>query len=187
MALSTKEEYIAQCMTTGKTREECEHQWNEAQKTADQQTKEEYIKQCVAGGKTHEECEAAWSEAHETGDYASLIRKHEILKKRYDENLQYLQQATKIIKHFQEKEAAQDLGEKHTMAVELEAKSKGGLKYKDLMNKSTTSLEDMRLAIDAATPKDFVSVSALLTKSDQKKKSGLTVGDWDDDKKEWRT
>jgi len=58
VALSEKEEYIAQCMATGKTREECEHLWNEAHKTTDQQTKEEWIKQCMAGGKTREDLSA---------------------------------------------------------------------------------------------------------------------------------
>lgn len=187
MALSAKEEYIAQCMTTGKTREECEHLWNASQTPpTDQGTKEEYINQCMAGGKTKEECEAAWSESHEpSGDYASLIRKHELLKKRYDENILYLKQATKIIKHYQENDAARDLAEKHDIAVKLEAKSKGGLKYRDLMNESTESLEKMRMAIDAATPKDFVNVSALLAESDAKRKPMLTTGQWDPEKKKW--
>jgi hypothetical protein len=180
LALSTKEEYIAQCMASeNKTREECEELWNQAQKTADQQTKEDYIKECVAGGKSQQECEDAWNEAHQTGDYASLIRRHEILKKRYDENIMYLKQATKIIKHFQEEKAARDLAEKHELAVQLEAKSKGGLKYKDLMNESSESLEKMRLAIDSSTPKNFTSVSALLAESDARKQPQLTVGEWD--------
>lgn len=191
MALSTKEEYIAQCMASeSKTREECEHEWNQTQtqqQITDQETKEEYMAQCVASGKTEVECEAAWKESHPpAADFASLARKYAILKERYDENLLYLGQATKIIKHFQAEKDARDLAEKHGVAVEIEAKTAGRLKYKELMTESPRDLDTMRRAIDKATPKNFTNVSAILAASDARKKPKGTVGEWDPIAKKWK-
>lgn len=192
MTLSTKEEYIAQCMAgNAKTREECEHEWNQTQtqtQITDQETKEEYMAQCKASGKTEAECETAWNEAHQppTADYASLFRAHELLKRRYDENLLYLGQATKIIKRFQSEKEGRDLAEKHSVAVELEAKTEGRLTYQELMKETPRDLDTMRKAIDRATPKDFTSVSALLAESDARKRPQLSVGEWDPVAKKWK-
>ena len=185
MALSAKEEYIAQCMTTGKTREECEQMWNEAHKSTDQQTKAEYIKECVAGGKSHAECESAWNEAHQAGDYGSLVRDNEMLKVKLKQTTRMLKEATDIIKAVnQERDAVID-ARKYEIAVELERDSDGRLKHGDLMTESLENLAIMKKAIDTARPKDFVSVSTLLSESDQKKKPKLTVGQWNPDTKQY--
>lgn len=179
MALSTKEEYIAQCMTTGKTREECEQLWNEAQTTADQQTKEEYITECVAGGKTREECEAAWNEAHQATDYATIRRSLEMERAKNRQLTKMLREATDIIKAVNlERDAVTD-ARKYELAVEIERDTQGREKHGDLMNESLRDLTIMKKAIDTAKPKDFVSVSALLAESDARKKPQLTVGEWD--------
>jgi len=155
-------------------------------KTTDQQTKEEYITECVTGGKTKEECETAWNEAHQAGDYATLIRKYELLKAKDDENVAYLAQATRIIKHYQEKDEAEAVGNKHRVAVELERDSHGNLKYAELMKESPESLDTMKRAIDAAKPKDFLSVSAQLDAAEKRKEPMLSVGEWDPVAKKWK-
>ena len=179
MALSTKEEYIAQCMTAGKTREECEQAWNQTHKTADQQTKTEYITECVAGGKTKEECEAAWNEAHQAGDYATLVRQNEMLKVKLDQTMKMLREATEIIKAVNAERDAVTEARKYELAVEIERDSEGKMKHGDLMKETLKDLSIMKKAIDSARPKDFVSVSTLLDESDRKKKPQLSVGEWD--------
>lgn len=185
MALSAKEEYIAQCMTTGKTREECEHLWNEAQKTTDQQSKEDYIKECMAGGKTREECEAAWNEAHAAGDYATLVRENEMLKVKLNQTMKMLREATDIIKAVNSERDAVTEARKYELAVEIERDSLGRMKHSDLMKENLKELTIMKRAIDMARPKDFVSTSALLDESARKKKPQLTVGSYDPIKKKW--
>lgn len=185
--LSAKEEYIAQCMTTGKTREECEHLWNESQTPpTDQQTKEEYIKECVAGGKTHEECEAAWNEAHQTGDRATLVRQNEMLKVKLQQTTKMLREATDIIKAVNSERDAVTEARKYEIAVEIERDSDGRLKHANLMRESLKDLFIMKKAIDSARPRDFTNVAALLDESARKKKPKLTVGEWDPDKKQYR-
>ena len=179
MALSTKEEYITQCMTTGKTREECEQAWNKAHKTADQQTKTEYITECVAGGKTKEECEAAWNEAHQAGDYATVFRELHMERAKNRQLTKMLREATDIIKAVNaEKDAVSD-ARKYELAVEIERATDGRKKHGDLMKESLNDLTIMHDAIDSAKPKDFVSVSMLLDESERKKKPHLSVGEWD--------
>jgi len=117
--LSEKEEYIAQCMTQNKTREECENLWNEAHKTADQQSKEDYITQCVASGKSKEECEAAWNEAHSTGDYASIFRENQMLRVKLEQTTALLKEATDIVKTINAERDAIKQARKYEIAIEL--------------------------------------------------------------------
>lgn len=186
MALSAKEEYIAQCMTTGKTREECENLWNQAQKTTDQDTKEEYIKQCMAGGKTREECEKAWSESHETaGDYDTLVRENQMLKVKNTQLTKALRESVAIIQAVNTERDAITDARKYELALEIEQDSKGQVKRGDLMKESLKDLSIMKKAMDLARPKDFVSVQQLLAKDQARKTPMLTVGQWDADKKKW--
>lgn len=178
MALSTKEEYIAQCMTTDKTREECEQLWNESQTKTDQQTKEEYIKECVAGGKTEAECEAAWAEAHQTGDYATVYKDLQLTRAENKQLKKMLREATDIINAFSKEKDSVDSARKFELAVEIERETDGREKHSDLMKESLRDLLIMRQAIDKVKPKDFLSVSALIAKSDARKKPQLTVGQW---------
>ncbi len=188
MALSEKEEYIAQCMTTGKTREECEQLWNEAHKTSDQQTKEDWIKQCLAGGKTREECEKAWNEAHSSADYATLVRENEMLKVKLDQTLKMLREATDIIKAVNAEKDAVTEARKYELAVEIERDSDGRLRHEDLMKESLRDLTIMKKAIDSARPKDFYSVSTVFLNEDaeRKKQPQLTVGEYDPETKKFR-
>jgi hypothetical protein len=186
LALSDKEEYIAQCMTTGKTREECEQLWNEAHK-GDQQTKEEWITQCVAGGKTREECEAAWNEAHQpTGDYATIYRENQMMKVENRQLKKMLREATDIIKAVNSERDAVTDARKYELAIELERDSNGRFRHSDLMKESLEKLAIMKKAVDVARPKDFVSVSAMLEESKRKKEPQLTVGEWDPVNKKYK-
>lgn len=179
-----KEEYIAQCMTTGKTREECAHLWDLAQ-TGDQQSKEDYMKQCVAGGKTLEECEKAWTESHASADYGTLIRENAMQKVKIDQLQNALREATNIIKAVNiERDAITD-ARKYELACEIEKDTEGRVKHGDLMKETLNNLSIMKKAIDVARPKDFVSVQQLLAKDAKKKTPLLTVGQWDADKKQW--
>lgn len=185
MALSAKEEYIAQCMTTGKTREECEHLWNEAHK-GDQQSKEDYMKECMAGGKTREECEEAWGEGHQGGDYATLVRTNAMQRVKIDQLTKMLREATDIIKAVNQERDAVTEARKYELAVEIERDSLGRMKHSNLMKESLKDLTIMKKAIDIARPKDFVSTSQLLEESDRKKKPQLTVGEYDPETKKYK-
>jgi len=189
LTLSTKEEYIAQCMAgTEKTREECEHLWDEANTppTTDQQTKEEYITECMTGGKTREECEAAWNESHQpSADYATLLRRNEMMKVKLDQTMKMLREATKIIKAVNAERDAVTEARKYEIAVEIERDSEGKLKHTNLMSETLKDLSIMKKAIDVARPKDFTSVSSLLEESARRKKPKLTVGQWNPDTKQY--
>jgi len=171
---------------TEKTREECEHEWNQSQTTADQQTKEEYITECVAGGKTREECAAAWNEAHQSADYQTIKRENEMLKVKLGQTTQMLREATDIIKAVNADRDAVTDARKYELAVEIERDTDGREKQTDLMKESLRDLAIMKKAIDRAKPKDFVSVSALLNESKRKKEPQLTVGAWDPIAKKWK-
>lgn len=184
MSLSTKEEYIAQCMTQNKTREECENMWNEAHK-GDQQSKEDYMKECVAGGKSRAECEAAWNEAHQGGDYGTLVRRAAMQEVKIEQLRKMLKETTDIIKAVNAERDAVTEARKYELAIELERDSDGKFKHGDLMKESLKDLTIMKKAVDVARPRDFVSVSSMLDEQERKKQPKLTVGQWNPDTKRY--
>jgi hypothetical protein len=186
MSLSAKEEYIAQCMTTGKTREECEQLWNEAQKSTDQETKAEYMKNCMGGGKSREECEAAWNEGHNASDYGTLVHENAMNRVKIEQLTKMLKEATDIIKAVNAERDAVTDARKYELAVEIERDSLGRLKHTDLMKENLKELTIMKRAIDMARPKDFVSTSALLEEQARNKEPMLSVGEYDASTKKWK-
>lgn len=152
-----KEDYITQCVNSGKSKEECENAWNEAHKDSDK-----------------------------AKDYATVIRENEMLKVKLDQTTKMLREATEIIKAVNAERDAVTEARKYEVAVEIERDSDGKLKHGDLMTESLKDLTIMKKAIDSARPKDFVSVATLLDESDKKRKPQLSVGEWDPVAKKYR-
>jgi len=159
--LSEKEEYIAQCITTDKTREECEQMWNEAHK-GDEGDKDK------------------------AKDYPTLVRELEMERVKTAQLTKMLKEATDIIKAVNAERDAVTEARKYEIAVEIERDSDGRMKHGDLMKESLENLSIMKKAIDSARPKDFVSTVALLEESEAKKKPQLTVGEWDSVSKKYK-
>lgn len=157
--LSPKEEYIAQCMTSGKTREECEQAWNEAHKAP---------------------------EGDKAKDYSTLVRETAMQKVKIEQLSDQLREATKLIKNMDAEHRAQDDADKFRLACQIETDTKGEKKRGDLMKESKRDLSIMKETIDVMNKaKGFVSVSMLLDESDKKKKPQLTVGQWNPDTKQY--
>jgi len=151
--MAEKEEYIAQCMTGGKTREECEQAWNEAHKDDKKDDKAK--------------------------DWTQLVRELEMERVKNTQLTKMLKEATDIIKAVNAERDAVTEARKYEIAVEIERDSEGRMKHGDLMKESLENLSIMKKAIDTAKPRDFVSVSSLLEESEKKKEPKLTVGEWD--------
>lgn len=155
---------------------------------------EEYIAQCMLTGKSREECKKIWDESHtlpETGeptaDHATLLRQNAMKDVKIRQLQNALREATGIIKAVNQERDAVTEARKYELALEIESESDGRVKHGDLMKETLKDLNIMKKAMDMAQPKDFVSVQKLLEKDSAKKTSRLTVGQWDNDKKEWRT
>jgi len=157
---NTKEAYIAQCMTTGKSKEECEQAW---------------LQQDQKGDKP----------APMAQDYATLFKEHEMTKVKLQQTTDMLREATKIIERINEEKDAREIAEKFNLATQLERLSEGRLKHADLMKESMEQLSTRMATADQIKPTNSVSVAMLMAESEEKRKPQLSVGQWDPIKKQW--
>jgi len=153
--------------------------------------KEEFIAQCVASGKTNEDCNQIWDAGHgeknlDRQDYSSLVSNIEMKDVKIRQLEAALREATDIIKRVNAERDAVQEARKYELSLELEKDSEGRMKHGDLMKSSLEELAIMKKAIDTARPKDYVSISQLISQDDKKRKPTLTVGQWDPDTKQWK-
>lgn len=150
--LSQKEEYIAQCMTSGKTREECEQLWNESHRTPQEET---------------------------PGTDVALTRMNAMQAVKISQLEAALREATGIIKAVNLERDAVMEARKYELALELEKESDGRLRHNELMKEELKDLTLMKKTIDTAHPKNLVSVSNLIAADNKRKKPTLSVGEYD--------
>ena len=153
--------------------------------------KEEFVAQCEAAGKTRADCEQIWDAGHgekhlDKQDYAALVSNIEMKDVKIRQLEAALREATDIIKRVNAERDAVTEARKYELALELEKDSEGRMKHSDLMASSLEELSIMKKAIDTARPKDYVSISKLISDDEKKRKPTLTVGAWDPDTKQWK-
>lgn len=155
--MPTQEEYVTQCMTTGKTKEDCEELWRKSQETPSTDK-----------------------------DFSELRREVEMQKVEIKQLKDALKEATNIITSVNAERNAVTDARKYELALQLEKDSDGNLKHGDLMLKDLNELTIMKTAIDVARPKNFVSISQMIGRDSQKqKKPQLTVGQYNPDTKQY--
>ena len=158
--LTGKEEFVAQCVATGKTEAECAKIWDESHSATEHLDKK---------------------------DFRGLVRENEMQKVKIGQLEAALREATDIIKKVNTERDAVTDARKYELSLELEKDTEGRLKHSELMKESLEELTIMKKAIDVARPKSFVSLSQQIA-ADKKKKMEptLTVGEWDPDTKQYR-
>jgi hypothetical protein len=156
----TKEEYVAECVAGGKTKEECETAWNEAHKTDSDDPK----------AKSH----------------AQLVAENEMLTVKLGHANKLLVEAARLFKEQEDDRDSKLEAQKYDISTQIERSTKGKLKTKDLMRENFEVLAKMRTAIDSIEDSSFVNISALLDESEKKRKPQLSVGEWDPIAKKYR-
>lgn len=145
------------------------------------------------------ECEAAggtWDEETKTckmpekipkapgaSDYASLLRKNEMLEARVALREKQLRQAIGIANRANDERKAKDEAEKQSLIQSIQMDGK--FSKDELEKKNLDELHTIRFTLDRSIEKTFANVAAEIDAAKRKRQPLLTAGSWDPEKKKW--
>ena len=142
--------------------------------------------------KTKEDCEAAgmkWNDESKTCTISSsdtdLIRENEMLKARLKTREDQLRQAIEIANKANTSQQARSEAERQDLIDHIVIDTNGKYTKDELKDKPLKEIQLIKTALDKSLEHTFTNIAAFQAEQDRKKKPHLTIGAWDNEKKQW--
>lgn len=163
----------------------------EAEKSEEAQ-KEEYIAQCMATDKTREECEELWKKIHEYEEKSKqpgdLLKTIEDQRRQIKSLESQVKQAAELVSGIQKERDASDAQEKQRLIYKLAKDSRGYLRPDHLSNLDLHDLRLISYTFKTENARDYMEYFERRRAQElaSKRKSGMTVGEYDQTRKTWK-